>query len=275
MSKLISGLIKSSSFSFHLLSLSALVLLHTLFFLPLPPSLSNLIFSESASVVALSSLLSILCACSFPFSSLSGVASRSLRHRRTKESGTTRAGGRDEEEEEATLCLSVLSCLPHHPLKRIASSQWTARDVSSFYTLLHTCKLDPELGNHTLQVFIHPYICSSSAHTYIPFHFRGADVNLTDYRGLTPLKVSRRYGQPEIEEMLEAKGAQLEVQVRGREDKHIQVAKDKQYSSTCFLPASFLQVDSCSPSAGAEESLVPPPWKVRTHSRRDELAVGR
>ena len=39
-------------------------------------------------------------------------------------------------------------------------------------------------------------------------------MNLTDYRGLTPLKISRRYGQEEIEEMLQEKGAQLEVKVR-------------------------------------------------------------
>lgn len=58
-----------------------------------------------------------------------------------------------------------------------------------------------------------------------PFSFspRGADVNLGDYRGLTPLKVSRRYGQDEIEELLLQRGAQLEAKVTtegaGRGDK--------------------------------------------------------
>ena len=59
--------------------------------------------------------------------------------------------------------------------------------------------------------------------------FRGADVNLTDYRGLTPLKVSQRYGQPEIEEMLEAKGAQLEVKVNMPQ---LDIATSKYLTST-------------------------------------------
>ena len=43
------------------------------------------------------------------------------------------------------------------------------------------------------------------------FFCSGADVNLPDYRGLTPLKLARRYGQEDIEEMLMTRGAVLEA----------------------------------------------------------------
>ena len=36
-------------------------------------------------------------------------------------------------------------------------------------------------------------------------------MNLPDYRGLTPLKLARRYGQEDIEEMLMTRGAVLEA----------------------------------------------------------------
>ena len=36
-------------------------------------------------------------------------------------------------------------------------------------------------------------------------------MNLPDYRGLTPLKLARRYGQEDIEEMLMERGAVLEA----------------------------------------------------------------
>ena len=36
-------------------------------------------------------------------------------------------------------------------------------------------------------------------------------MNLPDYRGLTPLKLARRYGQEDIEEMLTERGAVLEA----------------------------------------------------------------
>ncbi|TRY73605.1 hypothetical protein TCAL_08180 [Tigriopus californicus] len=70
---------------------------------------------------------------------------------------------------------------------------------------------------------------------------RGADVNIPDYKGMTPLKASRRYGQEEIEEMLVAQGAKLEVEVQ----------KPK----------------PCSDG-------VAPPWK-RQISRRDEISSGQ
>ena len=66
---------------------------------------------------------------------------------------------------------------------------------------------------------------------------RGADVNQTDYKGMTPLKAARRYGQEEIEAMLVEKGAQLEV-----ETPKVKVAGDD----------------------------VQPPWKVRISSARIE-----
>jgi hypothetical protein len=44
-----------------------------------------------------------------------------------------------------------------------------------------------------------------------PFFFSGANINLPDYRGLTPLKLSKRYGQEDIEVMLEARGAICEL----------------------------------------------------------------
>ena len=67
---------------------------------------------------------------------------------------------------------------------------------------------------------------------------RGADINLPDYRGLTPLKLAKRYGQDEIEEALAARGAILELP---KDD----VKKEK-----------------------AEESLVvDPPWKRQSYSR--------
>eukprot|EP00095_Tigriopus_kingsejongensis_P002550 maker-scaffold309_size213625-snap-gene-0.19 protein:Tk02550 transcript:maker-scaffold309_size213625-snap-gene-0.19-mRNA-1 annotation:"Ankyrin" len=69
---------------------------------------------------------------------------------------------------------------------------------------------------------------------------RGADVNLPDYKGMTPLKASQRYGQEEIEELLVEQGAQLLVDI----------------------PKS----PSC-----ADEIM--PPWK-RQISRRDEIPGG-
>ncbi len=43
------------------------------------------------------------------------------------------------------------------------------------------------------------------------FFSRGADVNAKDYKGMTPLRLARRYGQDDIEEMLIAKGGRDEV----------------------------------------------------------------
>merc|ERR1712111_31048 len=68
---------------------------------------------------------------------------------------------------------------------------------------------------------------------------RGADVNAKDYKGSTPLRLARRYGQDEIEMMLEAKGA-----------------KDEQ------------DAPSRKPSTGVD-----PPW-IRRQSRREEVGVG-
>ena len=42
------------------------------------------------------------------------------------------------------------------------------------------------------------------------FHCRGADVNAKDYKGCTPLRLARRYGQDVIEDMLIAKGGKDE-----------------------------------------------------------------
>ena len=42
------------------------------------------------------------------------------------------------------------------------------------------------------------------------FRYRGADVNIKDYKGSTPLKLARRYDQPEIEAMLVSRGAKDE-----------------------------------------------------------------
>ena len=42
------------------------------------------------------------------------------------------------------------------------------------------------------------------------FFFRGADVNSKDYKGSTPLRLARRYGQEEIEAILLQKGAKDE-----------------------------------------------------------------
>ena len=42
------------------------------------------------------------------------------------------------------------------------------------------------------------------------FDFRGADVNAKDYKGCTPLRLARRYGQDDIETMLIEKGAKDE-----------------------------------------------------------------
>ena len=39
---------------------------------------------------------------------------------------------------------------------------------------------------------------------------RGADINAKDYKGCTPLRLARRYDQPEIEAMLLAKGGKDE-----------------------------------------------------------------
>jgi len=39
---------------------------------------------------------------------------------------------------------------------------------------------------------------------------RGADVNAKDYKGCTPLRLARRYGQDEIERLLSQKGAKDE-----------------------------------------------------------------
>ena len=39
---------------------------------------------------------------------------------------------------------------------------------------------------------------------------RGADVNAKDYKGCTPLRLARRYGQDDIETMLTKKGAKDE-----------------------------------------------------------------
>merc|ERR1711936_409182 len=71
---------------------------------------------------------------------------------------------------------------------------------------------------------------------------RGADVNAKDYKGCTPLRLARRYGQEEIEMMLEAKDA-----------------KDEQEG----------------PSRKTSEG-VDPPWMSasRRQSRREEVGVG-
>ena len=42
------------------------------------------------------------------------------------------------------------------------------------------------------------------------FSSRGADVNAKDYKGCTPLRLARRYGQDEIERLLSQKGAKDE-----------------------------------------------------------------
>ena len=39
---------------------------------------------------------------------------------------------------------------------------------------------------------------------------RGADINAKDYKGCTPMRLARRYDQPEIEAMLLAKGGKDE-----------------------------------------------------------------
>ena len=54
-----------------------------------------------------------------------------------------------------------------------------------------------------------------TTHTFALF-FRGADVNAKDYKGSTPLRLARRYGQDEIEMMLEAKGAKDEQDAPSR-----------------------------------------------------------
>ena len=63
---------------------------------------------------------------------------------------------------------------------------------------------------------------------------------MTDYRGLTPLKLSKRYGQDEIMDILVEKGAKMEVEAAPK--------------SKC--------------SVGVD-----PPWKRKT-SRRDEVTFG-
>merc|ERR1711936_937703 len=71
---------------------------------------------------------------------------------------------------------------------------------------------------------------------------RGADVNAKDYKGCTPLRLARRYGQDEIEMMLEAKGAKDESDAPSRKT-----------------------------SVGVQ-----PPWESssRKASRREEVSVG-
>ena len=80
----------------------------------------------------------------------------------------------------------------------------------------------------------------SAIASFSTFDFRGADVNVTDYRGLTPLKLSKRYGQDEISEILMEKGAKLEVEAAPK--------------TKCAFG-------------------VDPPWKRKT-SRRDEVTFG-
>ncbi|CAB4067462.1 unnamed protein product [Lepeophtheirus salmonis] len=68
---------------------------------------------------------------------------------------------------------------------------------------------------------------------------RGADVNALDYKGMTPLRLARRYGQDDIEAFLESKGGKDLVQKPERK-----------------------------PSVGVD-----PPW-IRKTSRREEVAFG-
>ena len=70
--------------------------------------------------------------------------------------------------------------------------------------------------------------------------FRGADVNAKDYKGMTPLRLARRYGQDDIEEMLVAKGGRDEVDP---------------------------------PTAKKTSIGVDPPWVTRKVSRRDGLVT--
>lgn len=77
-------------------------------------------------------------------------------------------------------------------------------------------------------------------------------MNLPDYRGLTPLKLARRYGQEEIEEMLLAEGAELEKAKAGED---IENNKDKPNEKATVT------------------SMVDPPWKRKT-TRRDEVPFG-
>jgi len=69
----------------------------------------------------------------------------------------------------------------------------------------------------------------------------GADVNAKDYKGSTPLRLARRYGQDEIEMMLEALDAKDESEAPSR-----------------------------------KSSGVAPPWECssRKASRREEVSVG-
>ena len=46
--------------------------------------------------------------------------------------------------------------------------------------------------------------------TLLFFPCRGADVNAKDYKGCTPLRLAKRYGQDDIESMLNKKGAKDE-----------------------------------------------------------------
>lgn len=74
----------------------------------------------------------------------------------------------------------------------------------------------------------------------VPFVNRGADVNAKDYKGMTPLRLARRYGQDDIEEMLIAKGGRDEVDP---------------------------------PTAKKISTGVEPPWVTRKVSRRDGLVT--
>ena len=71
---------------------------------------------------------------------------------------------------------------------------------------------------------------------------RGADVNAKDYKGCTPLRLARRYGQDEIEMMLEALDAK----------------------------------DESEPASRKTSVGVAPPWECssRKASRREEVSVG-
>ena len=72
--------------------------------------------------------------------------------------------------------------------------------------------------------------------------FRGADVNAKDYKGMTPLRLARRYGQDDIEEMLVAKGGRDEVDPPTAKKNSIGV--DPPWVTRFYQPLFFMAIVS-------------------------------
>ena len=79
------------------------------------------------------------------------------------------------------------------------------------------CQRECHFGNRKIAVALFPLkrdisLCVVKIlYCFLSFFVgRGADVNAKDYKGCTPLRLARRYGQNDIETMLTKKGAKDE-----------------------------------------------------------------